>query len=1086
MRTASSVSVLFTDLVGSTALASRLGADATEDLRRAHFALLREALVAHGGREVKNLGDGLMVAFTGVGSALDAAVAMQQAIDRHNRNGGEPLAIRIGVAAGDAEEEDGDLFGEPVVVAARLCAKADGGTILVPEVLRLLAPRGVHELRPIGDLHLKGLPEPVAGYEVVWTPAEDTSAAAIALPLPARLAVPYPTGFVGRAHERELLDVARKAAEAGERRGALLAGEAGMGKTRLVTETAKAAHDAGAIVLYGRCDEELAIPYQPWVEALGHYVASADDATLARHVPDDLAELGRVVPDVARRRPDLSLPTSVDAATDRHLLFRAVTSVLGDIARDQLCVLVLDDLHWADQATIALLRHALSAVDLGAVLVVGTYRDTDLDATHPLTDALAALHREPGIDQITLRGLDDTDIVAFVASIAGHGLADDGVALAHAVRAETEGNPFFVGEVLRHLADTGAIVQHDGRWEATVDLAEVGLPASVRAVVGQRVRRLGPDAHQALVAASVIGREFDLDLVVAVATLDEDAVLDALDAATAAGLVAETAARPDRFTFTHALVQHTLCDELTGARRTRLHHRVAEALEATLGDDPGDRIGELATHWLAATRPADRDKAITYARQAGDRAMTALAPAEAARWYTQALHTLDPDGDPRTRCELLIAVGRAQAAQAAAMGVDTLCEAGELAHAIGADDLIVAAATAQRYVGIGEIGERPVRIIERALDALGPADAAERATLLAALADHLQWEDPPARPIQLAEEATAVARRIGDPAVLIAVAQHTSATLALDRLADLDDLTSAALDLAAAASNHDAEGDIAEARITLALLLADGDEARAALARFSTATDLSANAHHSWWRQAERSRLALLDGDPARAEAHADEALAMSSNATEVSAYGGLLYSIRYHQGRLPELLELSEQVAADNSAVASFQAVVPFVVAIAGDHERARALLAEQRSTVLARADGRWLEHMWLNCMWLFGEAAATADDADTATEVHRQLLPWAHLVSATSATLDGPIARTLGRLAETLDRPDEALAHHEAALAIARRMRAPFHIANAEVSVGRLRSDATLVEHALDIARRHGYAAVEAAATAALDALR
>src|SRR5690606_23868357 len=226
-----------------------------------------------------------------------------------------------------------------------------------------------------------------------------------------------------------------------------------------------------------------------------------------------------------------AVPPSTDSAAERHVLFRAVTTLLSEVARAQPCVVVLDDLHWADRPTIQLLRQVLTTVDLGAVLILGTYRETDLHAGHPLTDALATLHREQGVETMALRGLGDAEVVALFESIAGHELSGDGIALAHAVRAEASGNPFFVGEVFRHLAETGAIERRDGRWIAAADLGEVGLPASVRALVGGRVHRLGETAHQVLVTAAVAGHSFDLDIVATAAQLDEEDVLDAIDAA---------------------------------------------------------------------------------------------------------------------------------------------------------------------------------------------------------------------------------------------------------------------------------------------------------------------------------------------------------------------------------------------------------------------------------------------------------------------------------------------------------------------------------------------------------------------------
>jgi len=263
---AATVTILFTDLVGSTALATSMGEEEAEQLRRAHFQLLRNAVAASGGMEVKNLGDGLMVAFTGVRDAVDCAVAIQQGIDRHNRRGTQPpLAIRVGISTGDAVSEDGDWFGIPVIEAARLCAACAGGEILCAEVVRVLAGgRGGHAFEPVGPLQLRGLPDPVPTWCVRWEPAIG------ALPLPPGVRFEFSSPFVGRARERAALDAAWRAVAAGERRVVLLEGDGGSGASRLAIEVALAAHAQGATVLFGRCDEELGGAYQPFGEALRH------------------------------------------------------------------------------------------------------------------------------------------------------------------------------------------------------------------------------------------------------------------------------------------------------------------------------------------------------------------------------------------------------------------------------------------------------------------------------------------------------------------------------------------------------------------------------------------------------------------------------------------------------------------------------------------------------------------------------------------------------------------------------------------------------------------------------------------------
>ena len=645
------VSVLMTDLVGSTAIADRVGPEAAEELRTAHFGLLRGALERTGGREVKNLGDGLMVVFSSASQALACAAQMQQAVEARNRRSEEQLGVRIGLSLGEATVEDGDYFGEPVVEAARLCAHAAGGQIVVNALVRQLAgSRDGHRFRSLGDLELKGISASVSAFELAWAPAAEGRIA-----LPERMRELPATGYVGRVAERERLQELWGQAREGSLRLALIGGEAGVGKTRLSTHLALQAHGEGATVLYGRCDEDIGGPYQPWAQALRHYVAHAPVALLRAHVERHGGEIARLAPDLGERVPELPAPRQSDPETERYLLYAAAAGLLEGAAAQEPIVLVLDDLHWADGPTLSLLRHVMTAGSSMRMLIVGTYRDSDLAREHPLTALLADLHRERGVQRLKLTGLQAEDVLALMEAVAGQDMEEEGRELAREITRETAGNPFFAGELLRHLTESGAIVHEDGgRWRLVGEVSDLGLPQSVREVVGRRVERLGSDARTALSAGAVIGRDFDLDLLVAVVDLDETRLLDLLEEAVAASLLQESAGRAGRFTFTHALVEHTLYEDLGRTRRARLHQRIAEALEEQCGEDPGERMGELATHWAAAVVSANPGKALHYAQRAAERALAALAPDEAVRWYRQALQlqTQAPGDDRPEHCEL--------------------------------------------------------------------------------------------------------------------------------------------------------------------------------------------------------------------------------------------------------------------------------------------------------------------------------------------------------------------------------------------------------------------------------------------------
>ena len=491
------------------------------------------------------------------------------------------------------------------------------------------------------------------------------------------------------------------------------------------------------------------------------------DALLTAHVEARGGELARLVPELADR---VALPpsSSNDGESERYLLFGAVLDLLARVSAVTSVVLLLDDLHWSDRQSVQLLRHVVSADAPLRLLVIGTFRESDVGTDHPLAEALAALHRESGIERIALRGLGDDELLTLLETTAGHQMTEDGVALRDALMAETEGNPFFVGEMLRHLAETGAIYQDtEGRWVASPDLRTSGLPVSIREVVGRRVARLGEQPQRVLSLAAVIGREFDTGVLAGVAELDEDAVIDLCDQAVAAAVLT-VAEVTGRYRFAHALVEHTLYDGLSPSRRARSHQRVADALERLYGEDPGERVGELAYHWAHATQPRDAEKAMVYAQLAGDRALAMLAPDEALRWYRDALDLLDraPADDLHRRAALLLGLGDAQRLTGDAAHRETLLAAAALADDIDAVDLLVRATAAKqprirqfhrwdrpRTHRDGDTGARPPR--RRRQPRPGPP---ARTVVRGAHARHGSWTDgwhwPPRRSTWPGEQAT--------------------------------------------------------------------------------------------------------------------------------------------------------------------------------------------------------------------------------------------------------------------------------------------------------------------------------------------
>jgi predicted ATPase len=645
---------------------------------------------------VKGLGDGVMVVFRSTSAALSCAVAMQQAVHRDNVGARHQLGLRIGLSGGEATMESNDYYGDPVIEAARLCAYADAGQILVADAVRVMGGRrSPYLLDRIGALELKGLPGPVEVLDVRWEPLDEV-AAENGVPVPARLTHVPLTGVVARETEATRLTDAYKRAAAGEGRAVVLvSGDAGVGKTTLVAEAARRAAKEGACVLLGRCQEDVNVSYSPFAEALHHYVAHAPEHVLRTHVETHGGDIASMVPALGQRLGEVPAPTRTDPDTERYLLHAAVAGLLTAASALQPTVLVLDDLQWSDSQSLRLLRHVVTTVESARLLVIGTFRDTELSPSNPLRDLLGALQREPSTSRIELKGFDDSGVLAFMEAAAGQRLEEAAADLAHALCLETEGNPFFVGEVLRSLMETGAIYQDDhGRWTAAGEMSEMVLPNSVREVISARVRRLGAQAGRVLSMAAVIGRDFDFDLLDAVTDLGQEEVLDVLEDASGAALVREVPDVPGRYSFSHALTQHTLYQGLPAVRRTRAHRRVGEAIEATVGQTPGRRVGELAHHWLSASQPANAAKAIGYARQAGEAALAALAPDDAVLYFSRALRLAEmvPEDDPMVGCDLRLALGEAER-QAGLPGFrETFLAAAHRAQELAATDRLVAAA----------------------------------------------------------------------------------------------------------------------------------------------------------------------------------------------------------------------------------------------------------------------------------------------------------------------------------------------------------------------------------------------------------
>lgn len=1104
--TAENLAFLFTDLVGSTAFFQGLTAAEADDARRRHFASMRRALEGHGGREVKNLGDGIMAVFTSASAALSCAVAMQQAADAAGWAPPGPIGLRVGLSAGEVVHEEEDYFGDPVVEASRLCARCQSGQILAADIVRLLAGRrSTQATRPLGPLELRGLVEPVPAVEVLWEPLAPTTGQWRG-PLPPRLASAGGTtaDVVGREVELSgLADALRRVAAGNGREFVLVSGEPGQGKTTLVAEASREAHELGACVLLGHCEEELATPYQLFAEAMGHFFAHADERRIRGLLEEHGTEWARFVPELRARIPDLPASKATDGDSERYLLFAAAAGILAEISLDDTVVLVLDDLQWADSASLALLRYLAASEEAMRVLVLGTFRDREVAQSPDLRETLGHLWRHPGVTRLNLGGLTEDGVKALIEAVSGQDLELFGFDLAEAIHRETDGNPFFATEMLRHLRDTGAIHRDPaGRWVADGTLSDPSLlPASVREVIDARLVRLGDEAHRVLSVAAVIGRDFDLQLLAPATALPVGALVGILGEAEAASLVQEGGDAPGRYRFSHALVQHTLYTELGPTRRGALHEEVARALEDLCAGRPGDRVGELARHWQNAGPPGDPDAAIRYTREAADSALASLAPAEALRHYRKALDLCAQHGsaDPVLLLDLAIGLGTAQRQTGDPLFRQTLLDAatesarlGELRH------LVAACAANDRgfYSAVGATDHEKVGVLRLALDRL-PADHPERALVLATLCSELAHGTTLAERRALADEAIRVAEASGDDGVLVRVLNHLHVPLQVPSLLEFAQRLTVQ-----AQATADRLGDpvlqfwAAQWRIESAARAGDLQEADRCIAVHEALAEKLQQPVFTWAHLFVRSQRAQIAGDTDLAEQYATRALEVGTAGGQPDAaliFGAQLNIVCGQRGTQSELIPLIEKMASETPDIPR----TFFISLLAKAHvEGDRSDLAADLLAEFAGAGFELpLDQLWLTGMVDFAEAAIECGDPAYAGPIFEQLEPWAAQLPVTGASALGPVSHYLGGLATVLDRRDEAAHYFAESAALSRRIGAKFFAARTDLLWGRMLvarrepGDAELARSILHRAQaaaaEHGYQVVERRAATLLDGL-
>ncbi|HMC41866.1 MAG TPA: AAA family ATPase, partial [Acidimicrobiales bacterium] len=657
------VTFCLTDIEGSAALWDAHAQAMGEVIARSE-AIVAEAVESAGGRLIKARGEGdsTLSVFRRATDAAAAAVNLQGALARERWPEDIELRMRAALHTGEAELREGDYYGPILNRAARLRELARGGQILcsraTAELISDELPGGA-TLEEVGERRLRSLSRPEFVYALAH-PDLPPSPAPSPVPAQTRVrpsgleaaeAVTASTpgsGFVGRQQEWDQARSALQSSFRGQGQLLLVAGEAGIGKSRLVGELAALAAQTPAQVLWGRCYEGEALPaFWPWVEVVRALVERHRGPGLRDALGSGAAYVAQIVPEVKEIFPELEPPALLDAEAARFHLYDALTRLLVYLAGEVPMVVILEDLHWADAASLRLLGYLAPRLGDAAILLVGTYRPVEATPDHPLAQALASLARQTVTRRVALDGLDRGEVGSFIAATTG---SPPSKALVAAVHKRTEGNPFFIIELLRLVETRGGRLSPEA-------VSASGVPAGVGEVVAQRVACLPEKASQLLTVAAVVGEEFSLGLVADSLDLNNQEALGLVEAALLAGLVGEVPDQPGSFCFSHALIREVLYEAPTALRRAYLHRRVGDALEHELEVAGGDIVlVELAHHFYRAAPVGGSDKAISYALRASDQATQRFAYDQAEEQLRRALELVEslPPGPERSRRELSV------------------------------------------------------------------------------------------------------------------------------------------------------------------------------------------------------------------------------------------------------------------------------------------------------------------------------------------------------------------------------------------------------------------------------------------------
>ncbi|MHC2332960.1 helix-turn-helix transcriptional regulator [Bradyrhizobium sp. USDA 4454] len=836
--------------------------------------------------------------------------------------------------------------------------------------------------------------------------------------------------FVGRHRELDTLSTALNTACDGHGRLVLVAGEPGIGKTRTALQVAAMASKRDAVIAWGRCHEEAgAPPYRPWAQLLGAVASSQDAGDLRTDLGSGGPDIAEIVPDIRARLPDLDPAAALsDPSESRFRLFGSIVRFLLNFSQRRPLVLILDDLHWADAPTLRLLEFLTQEIADNRLLVIGTYRDTDVSRRHQLSDTLGALIRVPQALRLHLSGLDIADVRQFAATAAGMTLPPW---LTSAIHSQTEGNPLFVREVVRFLEQEG----HLKLASSAMIPATIRLPEGIREAIGRRLNLLSAACNDVLATAAVIGHELRLDVLIrASRPYTEEAILEAVDEALATHILEEIGSA--LYQFTHTLVRITLYDELRTGERRRRHNAVGEAIEMVHRHDLTPVLSNLAHHFRAAALGSTVDRAIDYATRAGHNADAALASEEAVDLFRNALDMLDTKetDEPERRCHLLLALAQSQRKVHDQGAPETLLAAADIARSLKLYDVLAEIALCYAEVIVRYVAEAAPghdEFLQEVLDLLPPSELGLRIRLMGSLARVRLHAGRLDEARAIGSHAIAMARQQGDPATL-ATALAGLAEFPWQPHETQENLRDAIEMADAGARANDLEV-VSRAQFRRAILLLELGDIKGASAAVDEMACVNVHLRQPFfdaYQHAIRGRLALMRG----AFDEAEEAIRLiqgmrAHNMPVNDPAAQMIFTLRRERGQLGAVGPVIAMFLRQTPAVAVWRPALALIYVEVGDLHSARTVFDE-----LASDDFRSLpvDARWTTCVAYLAEVCCALDDRARASRLYRLLLPWSGRNIGVGLECQGSSDRFLGLLATLEERWADADLHFEQGLAM------------------------------------------------------